>query len=98
MQEGGNGEKFAVILKSRPEIKNRCTQEGLNREKLASIPKSEPEIKNRCTQQSLNGGKQRGSSPARVYKKSRPGTSQNQKRGGRSHPVTPVEIMYNATN
>ena len=89
---------LASILKFGPEIKNRCTQEGLNREKLASIPKSEPEIKNRCTQQSLNGGKQRGSSPARVYKKSRPGTSQNQKRGGRSHPVTPVEIMYNATN
>ena len=97
-KEGVNRQNPASIRKSGPEIKNRCTQEGLNREKLASIPKSEPEIKNRCTQQSLNGGKQRGSSPARVYKKSRPGTSQNQKRGGRSHPVTPVEIMYNATN
>ena len=45
----------ASILKSGPEIKNRCTQEGLNREKLASIPKFGLEIKNRCTQQDING-------------------------------------------
>ena len=45
----------AVIPKSGPEIKNRCTQEGLNREKLASILKSGLEIKNRCTQEGLNG-------------------------------------------
>ena len=43
------------ILKSGPEIKNRCTQEGLNREKLTSIPKSGLEIKNRCTQEVVNG-------------------------------------------
>ena len=48
-KEGENGEKLASILKSRPEIKNRCMKEGLNGEKLASIPKSRPEIKNRCT-------------------------------------------------
>ena len=45
----------ASIRKSRPEIKNRCTQEGLNREILASIPKSGLEIKNRCTQEGVNG-------------------------------------------
>ena len=38
----------AVIRKSGPEIKNRCTQEGVNGEKLTSIPKSGLEIKNRC--------------------------------------------------
>ena len=44
----------ASILKSRPEIKNRCTLECLIGEKLASIPKSGLEIKNRCTQEGLN--------------------------------------------
>ncbi|MDY4631066.1 MAG: hypothetical protein SO413_05115, partial [Candidatus Cryptobacteroides sp.] len=44
----------ASIPKSRPEIKNRCTQEGLNGEILASIRKSGPEIKNRCTQEGVN--------------------------------------------
>ena len=39
----------ASIIKSGPEIKNRCTLEGVNREKHASIRKSELEIKNRCT-------------------------------------------------
>ena len=38
----------AVIRKSGPEIKNRCTQEGVNGEKLTSIRKSGLEIKNRC--------------------------------------------------
>ena len=47
----------ASILKSGPEIKNRCTQEGLNGENLASILKFGPEIKNRCTQEGLNGEK-----------------------------------------
>ncbi|MDY2706983.1 MAG: hypothetical protein SOV31_04540, partial [Candidatus Cryptobacteroides sp.] len=46
---------LASIRKSRPEIKNRCTQEDLNGEKLASIRKSDPEIKNRCTQEGVNG-------------------------------------------
>ena len=45
----------AVIRKSGPEIKNRCTKDGVNRQNLASIPKSGPEIKNRCTQVGLNG-------------------------------------------
>ena len=45
----------ASILKSSPEIKNRCTKEGVNGEKLTSIPKSGPEIKNRCTKEDLNG-------------------------------------------
>ena len=40
---------LASIPKSRPEIKNRCTQEGVNRENLASIPKFRPEIKNHCS-------------------------------------------------
>ena len=44
----------ASILKSGPEIKNRCTQQGVNGENRASIPKSEPEIKNRCTQEGVN--------------------------------------------
>ena len=44
-----SGDGAASILKSRPEIKNRCKQEGLNREKLASILKSGLEIKNRCS-------------------------------------------------
>ena len=45
----------ASIPKSRPEIKNRCTQEGVNGENRASIRKSRPEIKNRCTKEGLNG-------------------------------------------
>ena len=44
----------AVIPKSGPEIKNRCTKEGVIGEKLASIPKSGLEIKNRCTQEDVN--------------------------------------------
>ena len=44
----------AVIRKSGPEIKNRCTKVAVNRENLASIPKSGPEIKNRCTQEGVN--------------------------------------------
>ena len=44
----------AVIRKSGPEIKNRCTQVAVNRENLASIPKFGPEIKNRCTQVAVN--------------------------------------------
>ena len=44
-KRGVNRQKLASILKSVPEIKNRCTKEGVNREKLASIRKSEPEIK-----------------------------------------------------
>ena len=47
----------AVIPKSGPEIKNRCTQEGINRGNLASIRKSGLEIKNRCTQEGGNGEK-----------------------------------------
>ena len=38
----------ASILKSGPEIKNRCTKEGVNEEILALIRKSGPEIENRC--------------------------------------------------
>ena len=41
----------AVIRKSGPKIKNRCTKEGVNEEILALIRKFGPEIKNRCTQQ-----------------------------------------------
>ena len=52
-----SGDGAASILKSRPEIKNRCTKEGVNRENLASIPKSRPEIKNRCTQKDVSGEK-----------------------------------------
>ena len=47
----------ASILKSGPEIKNRCTQEGINGEKHAAIPKFGLEIKNRCTQEGINGEK-----------------------------------------
>ena len=47
----------AVILKSGPEIKNRCMQEGLNREFLTSILKSGLEIKNRCTKEGVIGEK-----------------------------------------
>ena len=49
-----SGDGAASILKSRPEIKNRCTKEDLNWQNLTSIPKSEPEIKNRCTKEDLN--------------------------------------------
>ena len=38
-----------MILKSEPEIKNRCTLEGVFRQIPAVIPKSGPEIKNHCT-------------------------------------------------
>ena len=55
-----NDDSAASILKSRPEIKNRCTLECLIGEKLASIPKSRPEIKNRCTQEGLNGENRAG--------------------------------------
>ena len=48
-QKRVNREKLASILKSEPEIKNRCTQESVNRQNLASIPKFDPEIKNRCS-------------------------------------------------
>ena len=44
----------ASIPKSRPEIKNRCTQKVVFGEILASIPKFGLEIKNRCTQESVN--------------------------------------------
>ena len=51
MQVAVNRENLALIRKSGPEIKNRCTKEGVNEEKLASILKSGHEIKNQCTQQ-----------------------------------------------
>ena len=54
-ERGVNREKLASIPKSKPELKNRCTQEGVNGENRAAIRKSKPEIKNRCTQQCING-------------------------------------------
>ena len=45
----------ASILKSEPEIKNRCSLWDGSGENHAVIPKSGPEIKNHCTQQGLNG-------------------------------------------
>ena len=44
----------AVILKSGPEIKNRCSLWAVSGENLSSIRKSGPEIKSRCTQEGLN--------------------------------------------
>ena len=38
-----------MILKSGPEIKNRCSLWAVSEENLAVIPKFEPEIKNHCT-------------------------------------------------
>ena len=52
-----NHSPLASIPKSRPEIKNHCTQVGVNRQNPAAIPKSGLEIKNRCTQEGLNGEK-----------------------------------------
>ena len=52
-----DSDSAASIRKSRPEIKNRCTQEDLNGEKLASIRNSGLEIKNRCTLEGVNGEK-----------------------------------------
>ena len=49
-----NHSPLASIRKSRPEIKNRCTQHGVNGENLASIRKFGLEIKNRCTQEGVN--------------------------------------------
>ena len=46
---------IASILKSRLEIKNRCTKDSVNLENLASIPKSGHEIMNRCTLECLIG-------------------------------------------
>ena len=47
----------AVIPKSGPEIKNRCSLWDGSGENHAVISNSGPEIKNRCTQESLNGEK-----------------------------------------
>ena len=52
-----NHSPLASIRKSRPEIKNHCTQEDVNRQNPAAISKSSPEIKNHCTQEGLNGEK-----------------------------------------
>ncbi len=46
---------LASILKSGPEIKNRCTLKGISGKNLASIRKSGPEIKNRCTLMGISG-------------------------------------------
>ena len=43
-----------MILKSGPEIKNRCTQKVVFGEILASIPKFGLEIKNRCTKKAVS--------------------------------------------
>ena len=56
----------ASILKSGPEIKNRCTQQGINRQNPASIPKSSPEIKNRCTNQPIFSTHPQHIPPARI--------------------------------
>ena len=45
----------ALILKSVPEIKNRCSLWAVLEGFFASIPKFGPEIKNRCTQEGVNG-------------------------------------------
>ena len=49
-----NHSPLASIRKSRPEIKNHCTQEDVNRQNPAAISKSSPEIKNQCTKEGLN--------------------------------------------
>ena len=43
-----------MILKSGPEIKNRCSLWAVSGENLASIRKCGPEIKSRCTQEGVN--------------------------------------------
>ena len=74
MQKDVSGEKLASILKSGPEIKNRCTKEGVNRQNPASIRKSGPEIKNHCTKHP----KPTAPEQARI------------KKGVAGHPVTPL--------
>ena len=44
----------AAVLKSSPEIKNRCSPEAILEFFLASIPKSGREIKNRCTKDGIS--------------------------------------------
>ena len=44
-----SSDRAAVIPKSRPEIKNRCSLWAILEVFLAAIPKSGPEIKNHCT-------------------------------------------------
>ena len=44
----------AAVLKSSPEIKNRCSPEAILEFFLASIPKSGPEIKNQCTKNGIS--------------------------------------------
>ena len=44
----------AAVLKSSPEIKNRCSPEAILEFFLASIPKSGLEIKNRCTKDGIS--------------------------------------------
>ena len=44
----------AAVLKSSPEIKNRCSPEAILEFFLASIPKSGLEIKNRCTKEGIS--------------------------------------------
>ena len=77
MLEGVSGENLALIPKSRPEIKNRCTLECLIGENLASILKSGLEIKNRCTLEALSR-----QNPAAIAKFT-PSNQESQRTGGR---------------